>query len=180
VLVSRKVHLLTCGLLSESAFSESSSEHTLVACQSPACQRCDRPGRLLEGVPVGARVFVAIACVQMSLLDYLTAKAIVGSKHHTCCSTAGAGDGASGKTGASKRGLKPVCGNRDLYNACQSVRDPQFVMTGGMQNCRAVIESFIPESTPSSYSTSLWYGALVGATGTPSIRGAGTLVGMYP
>lgn len=54
----------------------------------------------------------------------LTAKAIVGSKHRTCCSIAGVGDGASGKTGAMKRGLKLVCGNRDLYNV--SGRDPQF------------------------------------------------------
>lgn len=103
----------------ERLVSKSPSERTLVTCQSPACQRCDRHGRLLEGVPVGARVIVAVVCVQMSLLDTLTAKAIVGSKHRTCCSIAGVGDGGSGKTGATKHGLKPVCGNRDLYNVCQ-------------------------------------------------------------
>lgn len=113
----------------ERLVSKSPSERTLVTCQCPACQRCDRHGRLLEGVPVGTRVFVAVVCVQMSLLGTLTAKAIVGSKHRTCYSIAGVGDGASGKTGATKRGLKPVCGNRDLYNV--SGRDPQFVVTGG-------------------------------------------------
>ena len=92
---------------------------------------------LLERVPFGSRVLVAVVCVQMSPLRTLTAKVIEGSKHRTCCSIAGVGDGASGKTGAKKRGLKLVCGNRDLYNV--SERDPQFVMTGGAAGGRAIV-----------------------------------------
>lgn len=78
-----------------------------------------------------------VVCVQIALLSTLTAKVIGGSKRHTCCSIADVGDGASGKTGAKKRDLKLVCGNRDLYNV--SEQDPQFVVTGGRAgNGRAV------------------------------------------
>lgn len=52
---------------------------------------------------------------------------------------------------------------------------PRSLLWDGVGN--PLLDRDIPEST-SSYSTSFWYGTLVGGTGTPSIKGAGTLVGM--